>query len=269
MKLTGHLFLHLWRLKIPQLLLATIILGTASPSLADEDSQAVAAEEDVAIEALSWGYESDFNPRYVWRGIAYSEGSVAQTSTWFTTKGTTFGVWANTNLESVDGKNTNEIDYYVSRELNWRNLTVEPMFQYYTYRHQEDSPSTGELDFKFSLPLGKTTLFSTQAFDVIEYAGAYYGDIGLGLSRTLGSRVEMESAVSLGWGSSKFNETYLGPRKWAVNLAAVDIGLTYTSGNGLYWRPHLSYTRLLDSALRESVDDSSILNLGLAVGMEF
>lgn len=257
---------HAVRRLLGEVLIATLLAGfTVCPALA----QTTAENDEEAPSALSWGYETDYNPRYVWRGIPFSEGAVAQTSAWLTTRGTTFGVWVNTNLESVDGRHTNEVDYYISRELAWRNVTVEPTFQYYTYRHQEDAPSTGELGAKFSWQAGSFTLFTNQTFDVVKYPGAYFGDVGLSLSRPVGKQAEMECTLAAGWGSSKFNETYAGPSKWALNVASFEAGLTYSASNGTYFRPHIAFTRLLDGDVRESVGDSSILNIGLVVGMEF
>ncbi len=245
------------------LLLAAVFSPNAAYSQTpDEESESI-------VGALSWGYESDCSSRYVWRGLRFSEGGVEKTSAWATVRGTTFGVWLNTNLEAVDGRHTNEIDYYVSREFGWRRFTVEPSFQYYTYRHQEDAPSTGELSAKFSLPAGRFSLFTNQTFDVIEYAGAYFGDVGLSYTGRTGPHTEMECAVAMGWGSGKFNAAYIGPSKWALNVASLDIGFTYSAANGAYIRPHISYTRLLDGELRDSVEKASTVNFGIALGMEF
>lgn len=230
---------------------------------------ATAAAQDEQIQQLSWGLETDYNPRYVWRGLAFSEGAVAQTSLWATTRGTTFSIWANSNLETVDGRQTNEVDYALSWEGSWHGVSLEPMLQVYTYPHQVGSPSTAEADLKFSWPLGPLTAFTTHTMDVHEYRGAYFGDAGVSFQKQLGKNVELESSVSLGWGSAKFNEAYIGPARSALNVSAFDLGVTWHTRGGYYIRPHLGITRILNNELRGAVAEHSLTNLGLAVGTEF
>jgi hypothetical protein len=228
-----------------------------------------AAEEEEQFQPLTWGLESDYNPRYVWRGLAWTQGAVTQTSLWATAGGTTYSIWANSNMESVDGRQTDEVDYAVSRECAWRNVTIEPMLQVYTYPHQQDAPSTAEADLKFSWPLGPLTAFTTHTLDVHEYRGAYFGDVGLSWQRELGKHAEFETSVSLGWASAKFNETYIGPAKSALNVGSFDLSLTWHARGATYIRPHLGITRILNGELRDAVQDPSIVNLGLAIGTEF
>lgn len=222
-----------------------------------------------AIGQVTFGLESDYNPRYVWRGLAWSEGAVAQTSIWATGRGVTYSIWANSNLDSVDGRQTNEIDYSVSWEREWRGIGLEPTFSVYTYPHQQDSPSTAEAGLKLSRPLGPLTLFTTHTVDVREYRGAYFGELGLNYERELGKHAELESSISLGWASARFNEAYIGPSTSAVNLASFELGITWQLRGGSYVRPHLGISRLLNRQLRDAVDDPSLVNFGVAAGVEF
>jgi hypothetical protein len=230
-----------------------------------------AAQENGAAEpsGLSWGFESDYNPRYVWRGLAWTEGPVSQTSLWTTLGGTTFSVWANSCLDSVDGRNTNEIDYSASWEGSWRGVNIEPSLQVWTYPHQTDSPTTVDADVRFTHSLGALSVFTTHSLDVHEYKGAYFGELGLGYEREIGENADLESSISLGWASSKFNEVYIGPARSALNLVSFDASVTWRMRGGAYIRPHLSITRLLNRDLREAVDEPSLTNLGVAAGIEF
>jgi hypothetical protein len=237
-------------------------------SVAAQD-QPAAIDEEEQVQQTTWGLESDYNPRYVWRGLAFSEGAVTQTSLWATARQTTYSVWSNTNLDSADGRRTNEIDYAVSWERSWREVSLEPTLNVYTYPNQVDAPSTAEADLKFSRPLGPLTVFTTHTVDLHEYRGAYYGDLGLSWQRELGKHAELESSISLGWASAKFNEAYIGPARSALNVGAFDIGLTWHTRGGTYVRPHLAVTRILNGELRDSVDDPSLVNFGLAIGAEF
>jgi hypothetical protein len=218
---------------------------------------------------ISWGLEIDCNPRYVWRGLAFSEGPVAQTSTWVTARNFTYTMWANSSLDRADGGKTNEIDHCLSWAGKWGKADLEPALQIYTYPNQENSPSTAEADLTISRPVGRLSLFTRHSVDVHQYRGAYFAQVGLGLTKEVGNRGELESNVSLGWGSSNFNESYVGLRKAALNVASIDACLTYRMRGSTYIRPHLSISRILDSDLRRAVSDPSITVLGIAVGTEF
>lgn len=234
-----------------------------------QDAPATASNEGEKSAAISWGYESDCNPRYVWRGLAFSQGAVLQTSAWMTAKGTTYAVWTNRNLETVDGRRVNEIDHSLSWEGSWHKAKLEPMLQVWTYPGQIDSPSTAEADLKLSWPVGGLELFTSHGIDVYQYRGAYFGDLGLSLQKETSKHSEIESCVSLGWGSSKFNETYIGPGKNALNLAAFEVRYTYTNRSGTYFCPHLSVSSILDRELRRAVSDPSLVIFGMSIGREF
>lgn len=225
--------------------------------------------EEAEAQSVEWGVEFDYNPRYVWRGIAWSEGAVLQTSLWATAKGVTYSIWTNNSLDSDDGGRLNEIDYALAWSGSWRNFTLEPTLQLYTYPNQEDAPSTAEAEVKLSWPLGPLTAFTTHTVDIAEYRGAYFGQLGISHQKQVGVNAELESSVSLGWGSAKFNEAYIGPSKFALNVGSIDIGLTWNTKTGIYIRPHLGIARILSGDLRDALDDSSLVNFGVAVGAEF
>jgi hypothetical protein len=233
------------------------------------DPPAVAEEKGESSNKLSWGYEADYNSKYVWRGIAFSKGAVIQPSLWVTSRGTTYTVWANGNLESRDGRQVNEIDYSLSWEGKWNKASIEPSLAIYTYPNQQDAPWTSEASVKLSWPIGKLSIFTTHTFDAYQYSGAYFGDVGFCYEKELSKRTSLESSMSLGWANAEFNETYIGPSKTALNLAAFDMSVTYNTKDGLYVRPHISATRILDNTLRNAIVDPGILTIGLAVGKEF
>lgn len=225
-------------------------------------------EQQTDLEA-GWGLEVDCNPRYVWRGLALSEGAVAQTSVWMTAENTTYNLWANTNLDAADGRTTNEVDLGLSWERTCKNVCLEPALWIYTYPNQEDAPSTAEAILKLSLLCGDLQIVTCHYLDMMKYPGAYFGDMGLFYQTQVGKHVDLESGFCLGWGSSKFNETYVGPGKFALNVLTFEVCATYSDSKATYIRPDISFTRVLDGDLRSELDDTDILNLGIAFGMEF
>ena len=238
-------------------------------SFAEENADYLQKENLIVI----YGSEVDFNSRYVWRGIAYSEGPVMQPSVWVTASGFTFSIWNNFVLTDEanqgDFHHLNEVDLSLSYSRERGKLAIEPSLQFYQYPKQEDSPSTGEASLLLSYPVGSITVFSSHTFDIVRYGGSYFGDAGLSYEHEFHSKLSMETSLSLGLGSSKFNEVYLGLPKSAFNVTSGALSFTYYPINFLYLRPHIELSVIVDGDLRNQVDDPTIVNVGLAVGMEF
>jgi hypothetical protein len=112
-------------------------LGLAQEAQADKDRSSQA----------TYGFETDFNSRYVFRGFAYSQGPVNQSTAWVAISGFSFYAWGNflLNREPQQRKFT-EIDFGVSYKRGWKKLTVEPAFDFYFFRTPAPvkSPPTGE-----------------------------------------------------------------------------------------------------------------------------
>jgi hypothetical protein len=220
---------------------------------------------------VTYGGELDFNSRYIWRGIPLSKGAVTQPSAWVSAFNFTFSVWGNfvLNNEANQGE-FNEVDLILSYSREWKKITVEPLVQFYLYPNQKDAPATGEGSLKLSYPIiGPVSVFTSHTFDIVRYGGSYFGNAGLSYEHEFNSKLSLESSLSLGWGSSKFNDVYLGLSKSALNVAIYDLSLTYYPKKFVYIRPHVELSAIVDGELRNQLDDSTIVSGGLAVGMEF
>jgi hypothetical protein len=133
----------------------------------------------------------------------------------------------------------------------------------------QDCPPTGELAVKFSYPLrGSLAGFTTHTFDVVEYGGSYFGEAGVEYERALGPRASWASSIGVGWGSARFNQTYIGPDKGALNVAAFDLSLTYRLNEAAYLRTHIGFSSVLDRTLRRGLTDPDNLIVGVAAGFE-
>jgi hypothetical protein len=226
------------------------------------------AEENGA--GLTYGLEMDFVSQYVWHGIAWSDGAVKQTSVWVSLNDFTLTAWDNYVLNNEPNHlQVNEVDLSLSYTKEIGQFTVEPTLDYYWYPNQEESPSTGQMIVKLSYSLEPIEFFTNQCVDIKEYQGAYFGDIGLGYTKEFNPQVTFESSISLGWGSSRFNETYIGLRKSALNVVQGEIALTYAPEHFVYFRPHLAVSSILDDKLADQLDDTTLLYGGVAIGKEF
>ncbi len=218
---------------------------------------------------VTYGVETDFNSRYVFRGLAYSQGTVNQSTAWVAVSGFTFYAWGNfvLNREPQHGE-FSEIDIGVSYKREWKKLTVEPAFDYYFYRTPAPvkAPPTGEASLKISYPIGPTSIYAKQIFDIGSYRGAYFGEAGVAYEHKLNRKTTAQTTFGLGWASSKFNEAYVGVPKRAFNLIGAEFSVTYAPNSRFYLRPHFEFTRIADGQLRRYLNSPTIGNFGLALG---
>lgn len=207
-----------------------------------------------AQAAVALTGELDFNSRYVWRGLAYSQGAVAQPQVSWPWLDYNFSVWGNyvLNKEPNQGQ-FNEVDLYLSQTgREWNNILLEPTLQFFLYPLQT-SPNTGELSLKFSYPLGAARLYTTQNIDLVNYGGSYFADLGLSYDKEMNSIFTFSSIYYIAYGSTKFNETYIDLSKSALNLAGTDLALAWSTASGLNFRLHAAYTSILDKDLRDQI----------------
>jgi hypothetical protein len=218
---------------------------------------------------LSFGAELDGNSRYVWRGLALSDGSVLQPSVWASLAGFTLTPWANFAFREGDATaGFNEMDFTLDYSRDVSNLTVNPSFSVYLYPNQADAPPTGELALAFSCPVGPISVFTDHSVDLIAATGAYSGDAGLGYEMDLIPSLTVEASMSAGWGSARFNEANAGVNRAALNVAGTDLALTWSAGRLFYLRPHAALSVLLDRELRAAVLRPLLITGGLVIGRD-
>jgi hypothetical protein len=219
---------------------------------------------------LSFGAELDGNSRYVWRGLALSEGPVLQPSAWVSLAGFTLTPWANFAFREGDASaGFNELDFTLDYSRDVSNLTVNPSFSVYLYPNQTEAPPTGELALALSYPVGPISLFTDHSVDLIATPGAYFGDAGLSFERDLAQNLTVEASAYAGWGSARFNEANFGVSRAALNVAGADLALTWSVCGVFYVRPHTALSVLLDRRLRDEVSSPLLITGGLAIGKEF
>jgi hypothetical protein len=219
---------------------------------------------------LSFGAELDGNSRYVWRGLALSDGPVLQPSASVSLAGFSLTPLANFAFREGDTPSGfNEMDVTLDYSRDVFNLTVDPSFSLYLYPNQADAPPTGELALALSYPVGPVSVFTDHSVDLIATPGAYFGDAGLSFERDLVQNLAVEASASAGWGSARFNEANVGVNRAALNLGGADLALTWSPGGLFYLRPHAALSVLLDRELRAAVANPLLITGGLAIGRDF
>jgi hypothetical protein len=223
-----------------------------------------------SVDRITYGFETDFASKYLWHGLAFSPGAVSQNSAWITIAKLTGSIWSNYDLKA-EGENPslNELDLALSYGSSFNRFGYEASIQAYLYPDQPESPSTAEISTRLSYDLTFLELFTIQTFDIKEYRGAYFGEFGLGSSWDIGERLSIETSSEIGWGSAKFNETYIGEFRPALELASWEAGATWYFSNYLYLRPHLIVTTILNHNIRALVEKPTLFQFGVAFGGEF
>ena len=112
-------------------------------------------EEKSGSKGWTYGVESDFNSKYIWRSLAFSEGAVWQPNAFVGYAGLTFEVWSNFVLGKEPNRHQfNEIDYRLSYNYAIGDFTIAPAFTLYAYPNQDKvlSPTTAEAEKTMASP---------------------------------------------------------------------------------------------------------------------
>jgi hypothetical protein len=225
-----------------------------------------------STNARPWtvGVDVDTVSRYVWRGLAFSEGWAAQPSMSVAAYDFKLGWWNNYDLgEKTTPQRWNETDLTLTYARELGHWNVEAGVQSFLYPAPGASPDTAEAVTRLEYAVGPVALWTRHSFDLASYPGSYFGEAGLGWEPALHPALALEVGVLLGWGSSRFNEAYVGRAHGALNQAEVDLALRWQFAPRWCARPHVSFSRLLDGSLRRQVDEPDLIWGGLAVSFEY
>jgi hypothetical protein len=237
---------------------------------------ALAQTKDKSAGAFTSGVEIDFNSRYIWRSLAWSQGAVGQPSVWVGRSGLVFSLWSNFPFGDEPNKGQfNEVDFRLSYTKEWENFTLAPAFNIYSYPNQdkEENPTTGELELMVAYALPPFTLSMTHFLDLWDNRGGYIGEIALEFEEAAADRLTVSATARLAFANAKFNAYYIPLDKAALNSVVFEFGLTYNLREGVYLRPHFEWTILLDGEVKSAVAESAwvfsgkstLVNFGIAI----
>jgi hypothetical protein len=223
----------------------------------------------ISTSDITYGAEIGLYKKYIWRGITYNNGFVAQPDVWISYYDFTFGIWSNQTIHDIhDGIKRNEYDFYLSYNYQFHDLEFEPSFAYYVYPSQEDSPPTGELILNVGYPVGDLKLTTNFTVDVLKYGGAYFVEPGISFEKYLLETLKFSSSITLGYASKKFNDTYVGISKATLGVASENIAFTYYVADNIYIKPHMQLNQLIHKDLYDYLGKHTN-NIGIVIGMEF
>lgn len=219
----------------------------------------------------TWGVEADFNSRYIWRGIAYTNGPVFQPSFWVTVRGTTVSMWSSMVLDNEAHRGYfDQLFFTVSRELGAGGWRIAPALQGYTWQGLggESTANALELSGRLSHPLGPVYFVSTQTVDVASFRGAFIADAGVEWKRSA-RRWSFVSSATAALANYTFNRTYVGADHAGMNYLQFALSATRKSPGGWYVRPHVEVVTIVSDSVSRALGNRALANAGLAFGREF
>lgn len=214
--------------------------------------------------------EADVNSRYVWHGIAFSEGAVFQPSAGVSALGFDLSLWGNMPLhEQIHQGKFDEVDVVLARSFTIDKLALDTSFEYYMYPHQAENPDTGEGFLELSWPFGLFTPYTKHSVDIVRYDGAYFGEAGLRFEKDWNSKLSLRITPYFGWAAKHFNEVYLGVSKNAWNLLGAEAALSWHVRDAFQISPYVKTTALQDKELRSAVEKPNFTVFGVKISGEF
>lgn len=221
---------------------------------------------------VTYGVEIAFRSGHADRGFIISDRPVIQPVAWLTAGGTEFSAWTNFTLsETTDGSRPEILEVELTREHEWKRLTVAPAVRVYFYHDPLSPYSTRSVEgwLRVSFDAGPFSLFTTHSLDVLTNLGAYFVDAGITSERSVSDRFEIGGSLGAGWASAMFNDMWVGVGKSALNRVSAEGWLTAYVNPHVYIAPHFELSTLLDRSVRAEAIRPAYLRFGIGVGGEF
>lgn len=248
----------------------------AAAAAAAQDSApapAVAAPNPV----VTAGAELDVLSNYVWRGFVYSGrnstgGPVVWPTAWVSAHGFTASVFGNYDPNWDPG--WNEYDLTVTYERSARRWGLGATYTRYVYYNGDDRAATSEVIGRIAYAVGPGELFTTHAFDVESYRGAYYMEAGYGFERELDARSSLSVDASIAFWPSFIDKYTAEGSGYAEHITDGTVGpmalnVSYVRQLRTYVaiRPHVTFVRVGDANARRLLDPpGAVLGVAVVVG---
>jgi hypothetical protein len=201
--------------------------------------------------------EVAFSSGHADRGFVISDRPVVQPVAWVTTRVGEFSVWSNFTLAATtEGSRPQIWEMEVTRERRWKHLKIAPAVTMFFYHDLLSTDRERSIQgwLYLSYDVGPFSLFTNHSLDVLTHRGAYYGEAGIESERHVSPSVKLGGSVGVGWASAAFNADYAGVPQSALNRIRAEASLTAHVTPRLYLGPQISFSTLVDRAVRAGPD---------------
>jgi hypothetical protein len=259
------------------ILAATIIIGSFSVALADDDAKPAAAEASKPTAAVDIGIFS----QYIWRGLEMSHNSVViEPSVTLGYEGFSFNVWGNMDtdrkirgLDTSEAKYT-ETDYTISYARTIGMVKLTGGYIYYAMDAIQDSQEV------FASATLNTILSPTLSiYREIAHVPAWYFNLGISHSQPIVDKITLDLAASAGYyysDDSDFSEINNPETQYRTfHNGLLSAGLTIPFGEYFAVKPMIAYSFPLSSTADDYIkatsisDNSNFFYGGITLSMAF
>ena len=257
-----------WKCAVCTVLMLLVLSGSVVAAERQEPAKEGGPEVSADLAAT-------YNGMYVWRGLRVVDGPVLQPSATLGYGGLSVNAWGNMDLSDVNGQDEDftEIDLTLDYSWSWKDLNLSAGTIYYTFPHASANISTLEL----YASAGLDTLLSpaVTVYQDVDEAGGTYATISAGhtfedlFEPVEGVPVALSLGGSLAYGSSGFNEFYYSTNSAGLADGVLTASLPVQLSENLSLAPSVNYSSLLDSDIRDSVDEPDSFWAGLTVSYSF
>ncbi len=201
----------------------------------------------------------DLNSAYVWRGITFNDGMVAQPSLTVSKNGFGLNVWGNYDIDDYDGTvddyDFSEIDLTPSYAFNISKLSVTVGLIDYLFP-SSGAEGTVELFTSLGMPIIGGLSAGINFFYDVDEVQSFYTDLNLTYALSLTDALSAAVGAKAGYAGKDFATYY--------SAAATDggfydygfsLGLTYAVSEGLSVGAKVNYT---DSFDQDVLPDANI-----------
>ncbi len=216
----------------------------------------------------------DMNSAYVWRGITFNDGMVAQPSIDVSKGGFGVNVWANYDIDDYDGTlndyEFSEVDLTVYYGFSLQKLEVGVGVIEYLF--PAGGSSTHEVYLSLGLPIvGGLSVGSTFYYDFDQIEG-YYVDLGLAYSMELTDKFSIEAGARAAYADDDFAIAYGGTEGGLYDYT-LSLSASYALAEAWSLSASINYVGSLDDDALPDVDDGGGLDVktygGISVAYAF
>ncbi len=256
---------------------ALILFGmlAATSQVMARDSEETKPQPVQESSHMSMELDVTYDGKYIWRGINTVDGDVLQPSGTVSYGGLSFNIWANMDLDNVNGQSGDFTEVDLTLDYTWSMDPVDVSVGgiYYTFPHSGQAPSTIEMyvGAEYDAPLSPSL---TWYYDTKEADGSYLSlDVGHSFDNIwrAGEDVSVGASLdaSVAYGSSNFNDYYYGTDSNGFTDALFTLSFPVSMPHDFSLTPAIKYSTLLDSDIRNNMSDEDNLWAGITVSYGF
>jgi hypothetical protein len=238
-----------------------LILGLAMAMVVWAGGSALAADATAKL---------DVNSAYVWRGITFNDGLVAQPSIDVSKNGFGVNVWGNFDIDdydnTLDDNEFSEVDITLYYGFTFK--TVDIGLGLIEYLFPAGADGTREAYVSLEVPVFGGLSAGTTAYYDNDQIHGWYGNAGLTYGQDLIDKLGLEASAKAGYADKDYAVAYGGEDSGFYDYT-LSLSLSYSATEALTLGAAINYADTLDEeALPDELVDTNLYG-GINVAYAF